>query len=169
MSEGLSVALAILGGTGLTTLLVKEIWNMIKTHSKRYKEHIQRAKLEEIKSSIGDIIDSKLTPIMIVQEENRENLKKIQQDLIDTKEGLQVSLKHDIRSRCKECIIQGYRTFDDVEEVSSMHDRYEKLGENGVTNALYDEFQRLRTVPNDYKKETTSKKRTTKQILTEDK
>lgn len=50
-----------------------------------------------------------------------------------------------------------------------MHDRYEKLGENGVTNALYDEFQRLRTVPNDYKKEVASKKRTNKTVLTEDK
>lgn len=70
-------------------------------------------------------------------------LAGIREDLKDTKDGIQAELKHDIRNACRRCIHQHYKTLEDLEEVTSMHENYEKLGSNGKTNALYEEFLKL--------------------------
>lgn len=142
---------------------------MIKRRRENYNDLTKNKKLNTLKDIIGEVVEAKLTPVVNNQIEMSKELSDIKQDLQITKEGIQVELRHDIRNSCRRCITQGFRTFDDVEEVNSMHDKYEKLGENGVTNALFDEFEKLRTVPNDYKKESSTRKKTNKQILTETK
>lgn len=84
------------------------------------------------------------------QEEMREVLKPvesklnaIENDLKDTKQGIQSELRHDIRNACRRCLHQHYKTLEDLEEVTTMHENYEKLGSNGKTNALYEEFLKL--------------------------
>lgn len=84
------------------------------------------------------------------QEEMREvfkpfesKLNAIENDLKDTKHGIQAELRHDIRNACRRCLHQHYKTLEDLEEVTTMHENYEKLGSNGKTNALYEEFLKL--------------------------
>lgn len=73
--------------------------------------------------------------------ENKLNV--IENDLKDTKNGIQAELRHDIRNACRRCLHQHYKTLEDLEEVTTMHENYEKLGSNGKTNALYEEFIKL--------------------------
>lgn len=76
-----------------------------------------------------------------------EKVSAIIEDLKDTKGGIQSELRHDIRNTCRRCIKQGFKTLEDIEEVTAMHGNYEKLGTNGKTNALYEEFKKLPVRP----------------------
>lgn len=79
----------------------------------------------------------------------RQELDPVKKDLRETKSGIQAELRHDIRNACRRCIKQGWKTLEDLEEVISMHDNYERLGSNGKTNALFDEFMKLPTRAHD--------------------
>lgn len=76
-----------------------------------------------------------------------DKVNAISEDLKDTKGGIQSELRHDIRNTCRRCIKQGFKTLEDIEEVTAMHGNYEKLGTNGKTNALYEEFKKLPVRP----------------------
>lgn len=136
------IGLLSTAGAAVIGLIVADVYGFIKKNSKKYQEARKAARQAEMRE--------------VMQSE----VGTLKTDLVNIKDGIQAELKHDIRNACRRCIQQGYKTEDDLEEVTSMHDKYERLGSNGVTNALYDEFIKLPLVSNDYKKPAPAKKKT---------
>lgn len=131
MPEWLQILLA-LGGSALIGLIVADVYRVVKRSGKKYKDAIRAERQDDIKQAIAPEL-----------EEIKREQSTILKDLQATKNGIQAELRHDIRNACRRCVAQGFKTTDDLEEVAAMHLQYEKLGSNGVTNALYDEFLKL--------------------------
>lgn len=131
----LTVSVLTLCGFGVMTKLFWEDRHRKKLE--RTEENKQKKKIER-QAEIKEV----LAPL-------EQEMGAIRSDLKDTKDGIQAELKHDIRNACRRCIQQGYKTLEDFEEVTSMHENYEKLGSNGKTNALYEEFGKLPMKPRD--------------------
>lgn len=192
MPVWLSILLGVLGGTGLLSILTRDLYDALKKRNKKYQEKSKEEKkkvlVEASTEAIQPILarrDAKLDGIMekydirLAKIDNRmeviENrLDSVEENMILTREGMQSELRHDIRNSCRRCIQQGYRTEDDVSEIDALHKSYEKVGlSNGLTNTLYDNFNKLPLVSNDYKPKTrtstTTRKRKspTAQLLNE--
>ena len=147
MPEWLQIFLAV-GGSALIGLVVADIYKAIKKNSAKYREAQKRERQE----SYREVLKQELEPV-------KEDVAELKKDMQDTKSGIQAELRHDIRNASRRCIKQGYKTTDDLEEVTSMHIQYENLGSNGITNALYDEFLKLPTRPNDHERKRMSANR----------
>lgn len=117
--------LCLVGVPTLSTLIVTFIFNYVVNGSKRALERSKKRRQDDIRE--------------VVQEE----LKPIKEDLQLTKEGNQAELRHDIRDACRRCVELGYKSEEDEEEVARMFKIYEKLGTNGVTNKLFQQFENL--------------------------
>lgn len=117
--------MCLIGVPTLSTLLVTFIFNYVVNGSKKAIERSKKRSQDNIRE--------------VVQEE----LSPIKKDLELTKEGNQAELRHDIRDACRRCVEQEYKTEEDEEEVARMYNVYEKLGTNGVTNKLFDQFEKL--------------------------
>ena len=178
------------GGSAFITLVAKDIYEIVKNRKKKSDTLVEEERQRRLESQIRTVVkdemsnnftqlkDSIREQVLDVKKDItnvkgdialiKEELEKVKSDLVLTKEGIQVELRHDIRNSCRRCIDQGFKTPEDIEEVDAMHDRYEVLGTNGVTNSLYEEFKKLPTQPNGYKKPTRAKK-STKPSLVEDK
>lgn len=139
--------LCLAGLPTLSTLIVTTVFNHIQNNSKKSKE----TKRKELREDIKAVVQSEVEPI-------KTDIKDLKEGLKCTREGIQAELRHDIRNSCRRCIVQGYRTEDDTIEVIQMHEKYETLGSNGVTNSLYESFLRLKLVPNDYQEVSKKKK-----------
>ena len=163
------ILMTVIGWTGIVGIIVKGVIDYMR----RKRVEVQRLKdkehLDNLTTTIKNIIRDEVQPINSRLSTLETKLDGVKLDLVSTKDGIQAELKHDIRNSCRRCIEQGFKTEDDLQEITSMHDNYEKLGTNGVTNALDDEFQKLPLVPNGYKKETVKRKKSTKQSLVENK
>lgn len=170
MPVWLSVLLA-LGGSTLIGLVVKEVYDMIKTKNKKANQFDEQKAWANTKETIRDIIREEITPVKEKLSNIEGDIDTIKKDVETTKGGLQAELRHDIRNSCRRCIQQGYKTEEDVMEIDALHKQYEELGTNGLTNTLYDKFLLLDLVPNDYKKPTPKRKssKTGKTVLLEEK
>lgn len=147
--------------TAAVTVLIQWGVKLFMSYIGRGKKAIDEERIAElIAKSLSSNIVPELSDIKSNLGEVKSKIKEVQDDLELTKSGIQVELRHDIRNSCRRCIVQGFRTEDDVTEIIGMHEKYEKLGENGVTNALYTEFEKLPIVPNDYQPIRKSNKRT---------
>ena len=160
MPMWVTIVFTIIGWTGIVGIIVREVISAVKRKKEKVKKLKERAELENLTLTIKDVIKQEIQPLNDRLDSLDVKMDNIKKDLTYTKDGIQAELKHDIRNSCRRCIEQGFRTEDDLQEITSMHDNYEKLGSNGVTNALYDEFQNLPLVPNGHKKESTTKKKT---------
>lgn len=157
-----------LGGSTLIGLVVKEVYDMIKSKNKKAIQYDKEKEILATKETIRDIIREEMKPINEKLSKIEDDVDNIKKDVEDTKGGLQAELRHDIRNSCRRCIQQGFKTEEDVMEIDALHDRYEKLGTNGLTNTLYDKFLLLDLMPNDYKKPSPRRK-SNKTPLVEDK
>lgn len=127
-------ALSLCGFGVLAKLVIEHLW-----HKKQEQSEEEKArKKKERQDLYREVIQEELKPI-------KDEQNEIKQSLSDTKAGIQAELRHDIRNACRRCLKQGFKTVEDLEEVVSMHDNYERLGSNGKTNALYVEFMKLPT------------------------
>lgn len=148
--------LLLSGLTVLVSLIVTFFFNKIIAGGKKTIEKRRVERREDTEEVVVEVVK----PLV-------EKLETIDKDLQVTKSGLQSELKHDIRNSCRRCIHQGFRTAEDIEEIASMYEDYEMLGTNGKTNALYDAFNQLPIMPNDYMLVPVKSKRT-KKIVTEE-
>ena len=175
----LTILLGILGGTSLLSLITRDIYSWLKKKSKKYQEFKKEEQKQVLREASAEAIqpilarrDAKLDGIMAKYDLRLEaidnkmalmdnKINSVEENMILTREGMQSELRHDIRNSCRRCIAQGYRTEDDVSEIDALHKSYEKVGiTNGLTNTLYDNFNKLPLVPNDYNpKKTTTRKR----------
>ena len=152
--------------TAVVTVLAQWGVKLLMNYFGRGKKAITEERIAEIVAkSLNSKVIPELSDIKSNIDDVKTKLKEVQNDLELTKSGIQMELRHNIRNSCRRCINQGFRTEDDVSEVVGMHEKYEKLGQNGITNALYTEFEKLPMVSNDYKPTKESIKRT----LNEDK
>lgn len=159
MPVWLSVLLA-LGGSTLIGLVVKEVYDMIKSKNKKAQQYDKEKEIRATKETIRDIIREEIAPVKEELTDIRGDIDTIKKDVETTKGGLQAELRHDIRNSCRRCIQQGFKTEEDVMEIDALHTQYEELGTNGLTNTLYDKFLLLDLMPNDYKKPSPKRKST---------
>lgn len=120
------ISVLTLAGFGV---VAKLYWEEKFRRKHEQSEEYKKLKREEEQDAYREVI--------------RQELDPVKKDLKETKAGIQAELRHDIRNACRRCIKQGWKTLEDLEEVLSMHDNYEKLGSNGKTNALFEEFMKL--------------------------
>ncbi len=129
---------------------------------KFFWEDKHRKKMEQTEEAKKAQKSKRQAEMREVLEPFEKKLNVIENDLKDTKNGIQAELRHDIRNACRRCIHQHYKTLEDLEEVTTMHENYERLGSNGKTNALYDEFMKLPTHEKEEVVHETSKAKTRK-------
>lgn len=157
----LSFIMSILG----IPTLVAMFWNSNSKKAKEKKDKIESYEKQQhdihISEMINKDLDKKLDEKLKPVNEKLDSLQKdlgnvhkdinslkqadidLKKDLTITKTAIQAQLRHDIRNACRRCIEQGYRTEEDTTEVEKMHNSYQDLGTNGVTNRLYDDFVNL--------------------------
>lgn len=114
---------------------------------KFFWEDRHRKKLEATEEAKRRQKEARQKEVQEVLHPLEDKVNAISADLKDTKGGIQSEIRHDIRNTCRRCIKQGFKTLEDIEEVTAMHVNYEKLGTNGKTNALYEEFKKLSVRP----------------------
>lgn len=132
MPEWLAIVLAIFGGTGILTLICKDIYNWIKTSSKKARERIKKEKQEDMRE--------------VIREEVEPLGKKI--DAIDIKldkveNGTLSSLRNDILTcyyRCKE---KGYRNDYDFQNIHHLWEAYDDLHGNSFIADIMNRFDHL--------------------------
>ena len=146
MPVWMTIVLA-LGGSTLIGLVVKEIYNMIKNKNKKANQYDKEVEKQITREMIKEVLREELTPLKKDLSTLQGEVKSIKQDTEVTNE-----LRHDIRNSCRRCIQQGFKTEEDISEIEALHEQYEKLGTNGLTNTLYEKFQHLDLKPNDYTK-----------------
>lgn len=151
MPVWMTIVLA-LGGSTLIGLVVKEIYDMVKNKNKKANQYDKEVEKKITIDIIKEVLREELTPIKVDLNNLQGEVKSIKQDTEVTKGGLQAELRHDIRNSCRRCIQQGFKTEEDISEIEALHEQYEKLGTNGLTNTLYEKFQHLDLKPNDYTK-----------------
>ena len=158
-----------LGGSTLIGLVVKEVYDVIKSKNKKAIQYDKDKEILTVKETIRDIIREEMSPINEKLSKIEDDVDNIKKDTETTKKGLQAELRHDIRNSCRRCIQQGFKTEEDVMEIEALHTQYEALGTNGLTNTLYDKFKHLDLVANDYKPTALRKStKTNRPVLLED-
>ena len=154
MPVWLQILLA-LGGSALIGLVVKDIYESIKTNSKKHQELVKKEKQNEMRE--------------VIQEENasiKDELKDVKEDLSLVKDGLQKDLYGDLVRIYSEYKDKKFATIEEKRDYDALYRSYHNLGQNGVADGMHKYV--METLP-DIKPVTPRKPRKKKQLLIEDK
>lgn len=141
----ISIVTAIL--VAIAEFWFKSRYNALFKKSEQNKQLLEEhARLQEdqrIERIVQQTLQSTFSDTNKEIQQLKEELTIVKNQLEITKIAIQSQLRHDIRNTCRRCLRQGWRTVEDDAEVVAMHQNYEKLNVNGVTNQLYEDFLKL--------------------------
>ncbi len=115
----LNILLAILGGTGFSSLVVSAIWNWQKTGIQKARDKDEQDQLEKIRQ--------------IVREENKsahDKLDAVSAQLDLNSQGTITLLRDRMKCSLNYCHQQGYKTTTDMANWMELYNSYKNLGGN---------------------------------------
>lgn len=134
MPEWLSILLAIFGGTGLLSLLVKDIYSGIKNNTKKA---VQRKK-EEKKAETLELAAEIVKPLETKLDNLTSKLDKVEDGTLST-------LRNDILTCYYRCVEKHYRNDYDYQNMHHMFDTYKELNGNSYVADVMERFDNLPT------------------------
>lgn len=138
----LGIALLTSGLTVLVTLIVTHLFNAVVAAPKKIRKQ-QEEKREEILNAIADVklsLEGRLEESDKLQQIYQEEIRS---DVELLKQGMQATLKNDLKVRYENWLKKGYAPMDARDDLEKMYQVYHGLGKNGVLTKLHDRFMDL--------------------------
>ena len=122
----LTIILA-LGGSSLIGLVVADIYQAIKSKSKKHIEAIKKEKQEEMR----EVLEQELVPL-------KDDLRDISSDIVLVKDGLQKDLYNDLKAIYSQLQAKQFATLDEKRDYDALYKSYHNLGQNGVADGMHE-------------------------------